>query len=366
MYKKYISIKNYLLILAIILLTTSGCTIKFGSSDRDIGGVFKTTDRGDNWANLSLIPTTTGAPQSIVRINSNALTLDPGDNQALYLGSVENGLFYTYDGANNWKIAYGLKQIPINSVAIDPNSKCIVYVTSANKVYKTVDCSRNWTQIYNDDDSKAQITHVAVDNYNSKGVYIGTSRGEIIKSLDAGASWQTINRFKNEILKISINPFDTRLIFVATAKNIYRSENSGNTWIDLNESLEDFQYSAGFKDLVISRAKKGLIFLATGYGLLRSDDYGYSWKKIELITPEKGAIVNSIGLSAVNTEVIYYVTNTTFYRSIDGGSNWSTIKLLTTRAGWNLIVDPRNDNIVYMGVKNIEEKKSEGVGRFGI
>ena len=355
MYKKY----NLLITLLIITLITSGCTIKFGSADKNIGGIFKTVDRGNNWSNVSLIPTITGEPQSIIRVNANMLSMDPSDNQALYLASVEDGLFYTYDGASNWKIAYKLNRIPITSVAVDPNSKCIIYATSANKVYKSVDCNRNWAQIYNDNDVETQITYVAIDAYNSSNVYIGTSRGEIIKSLDAGNSWQTINRFNDKILKISINPFDTRLIFIATHKSIYRSENSGSTWMDLKETLEDFQYNAGFKDLAISHAKKGLIFLATGYGILKSNNYGYSLEKIELITPEKGAIVNSIGLSAVNTEIIYYVTNTTFYRSLDDGRNWSTIKLPTSRSGWNLVVDPKNDKIIYMSVREFEKEKGD-------
>ena len=365
MYKKNNLIKIHTLLLLILPLI-SACSIEFGSNDRNIGGVFKTVDRGDNWINASLIPTKTGAPQSMSGVNTNMLTLDPSDSQALYLASAENGLFYTYDGANNWKIAHELHQVPINAVAIDPNSKCVIYAASANKVYKSVDCSRNWAQIYNDDNVGVKITYIAIDYYNSKNIYIGTSRGEIIKSLDTGGSWQTINRFKDQILKIVINPFDTRLIFAATPKSIYRSENSGSTWLDIDKTLEDFQYSAGFKDLVMSQAKKGLIFLATGYGLLKSDNYGYSWKKIGLITPEKGATINSIGLSSFDTKIIYYVTNTTFYRSLDSGRNWSTIKLPTSRVGWDLIVDPKNDKIVYMGVQKIESKKSEGIGQFGI
>jgi len=361
--------KKYIL-LSIIILTlfvATGCTIRFGSGDRNIGGVFKTIDRGDNWVSANLIPTTTGQPQSIISVDANILALDPSDNKALYLGSTEKGLFYTYDGAANWKIAYRLNKIPVTAVAVDPNSKCIIYATSANKVYKSVDCNRNWAQVYNDDDVNVQITHIAIDSYNSNNIYIGTSRGEIIKSLDAGSSWQTINRLDHGILKIIINPFDTRLIFVVTNRNVYRSENSGTTWIDLHESLEGFEYQSGLKDLVISQAKKGLVYLVTGYGLLRSDNYGYSWKKIELITPEKGATINSIGLSSTNDKIIYYVTNTTFYRSVDSGRNWTTIKLPTTRAGWNLAVDFTNDSIVYMSVQEVEKKKEEGeIGRFGI
>ncbi|GAF89261.1 unnamed protein product, partial [marine sediment metagenome] len=46
--------------------------------------------------------------------------------------------------------------------------------------------------------------------------------------------------------------------------------------------------------------------------------------------------------------------NTTFYRSLDSGENWTTKKLPTTRAGWKLLIDPDNPDIIYMGVRSIK------------
>jgi len=52
-----------------------------------------------------------------------------------------------------------------------------------------------------------------------------------------------------------------------------------------------------------------------------------------------------------NTQEIYYVTNTTFYRSLDGGENWKTIKMPTSAIGWKLLIDPKEPNIIYLGIK---------------
>lgn len=351
-----ISKKILLIILTLFLglVITTGCSIKIGSkggSGND-GGIYKTDNQGDSWYQRVLIPTATGQPKNIGVLNTNSLVMDPNDREAIYFGSIDNGLFYTYDGANEWRIAYTLGKMTINAIAVDPKSKCIIYTTSANKVFKSTDCNRTWKQVYFDNDLNLGINSIAVDYYNTNNVYLGSSRGEIIKSLNGGESWQTIHRLEDAIKEILISPHDSRIIFVATAKKgIHRSTNSGVSWDDLSESLKEFGGSKDFKDLVIAKAEPGALFLASGYGLLKSSDNGDNWTEIKLITPEKKATINAMAVSPKNDLEIYYVTNTTFYRSLDGGQNWTTKKLPTSRAGWRLLIDPENTNVIYMGVR---------------
>ncbi|MFH1233980.1 MAG: YCF48-related protein [Patescibacteria group bacterium] len=352
-------VKILLLCLTIGLVTT-GCSINFsggGTSGSGIdGGIFRSNNKGDTWLQKTLIPTVSGQPKNFSAIDSNSLAMDPSDNKAIYYGSVDSGLFYSYDSSNTWRIADGLGRTTISNVAVDPKYKCIIYATIANKLYKSSDCNRNWAQVYFDNDLNVGISALAIDNSNNSIVYIGTSRGEIIRSSDRGASWQTINRFENRVAKIIVSQSDSKLIFVATnSKGIFRSTNAGETWVDLSDKLKEFDEGSRFQDLIISESDKATVFLATRYGLLKSADNGNSWKKIELITPEDGATINSIAVSPKNAEEIYYVTNTTFYRSIDNGQNWTTKKLPTTRAGWKLLIDPKNENFIYLAVRQIQK-----------
>ena len=338
-------------------IMVSGCSISFktGEGGGNDGGVYVTANQGNNWVQKVLIPTTSGQPGSFGNLNVSSLTMDPSDPGAIYFGSLDNGLLYTYNGAQDWFLASGLGKATINTIAVDPGSKCIIYAGLENKVYKSTDCNRTWSHVYYDNDVNTRVNAIAVDHYNGVNVYIGTSRGEVIKSSDRGGSWKTISRLDNSVQRIIISPADSRLIFVATAsKGIFRSTDSGANWVSLREKLRDFKDILSFRDLVIAPADKGLIFLATNYGLLKSTDNGENWVKIELITPEKKATINSIAVNPKNSKEIYYVTNTTFYRSLDGGTNWATKKLPTTRAGWKLLVDQANPNVIYMGVRKIE------------
>lgn len=350
--------KTRIYVLTSILLSAvflTGCSISFKTGDGGAdGGVYKTTTKGDKWEQYVLIPTISGRPKSIGSVNSLSFAMDPSDNNAVYLGSFDNGLFYSYDGAKNWQIAEGLGKVTVRAIAVDPESKCIVYASSANKVFKTTDCSRTWAQVYYDNDPEVTINSIVIDHYDSSKVYIGSSRGEVIRSSDRGQSWQTAGRFDDSIEKVVLSSQDSRIVFAATEKKgIHRSNNGGDSWVDLTENLKEFKDGKKFRDITVSKTEDGLVMLANNYGLLRSHNNGDTWEKIELITPEKDAIINAVVLGPEDANEIYYVTNTTFYRSLDGGANWTTKKLPTTRAGWTLTIDPNDTSIIYMSVRKV-------------
>jgi len=303
-------------------------------------------------------------------VDINAITSDPQDSAAVYLGTVNKGLYYTYNVNNGWNEMKTLGQGTINDVKVDPKAKCTLYAAITNRLYRSLDCGRSWTQTYYDNNPGVSVTAIAVDHYNGENVYIGTSRGDIIKSIDKGVSWRTIQRVNESIARLIISPQDSRLIFVATVKNKIFSFNSSTVtdakdsanieknftvenWLDLGEVLKDFKLGTSFRDIVVCAAD-GSLFLATEKAIVRSPDKGVTWENIKLITPEKDAIINAVAVNPKNSQEIYYVTNTTFFRSLDGGVTWITKKLGTTRAGWELMIDFNNPNVIYLGTKKLQ------------
>ena len=349
-----------ILLLPLTALILSGCTIGFDTGAGDDaknatdGGVYKSLNKGANWEQKVLIQSVI-RPKNFAGINIISLALDPSDNKAIYAGSLDNGLFYSYDGADGWQAAASLGKLRINSVAVDPADKCVIYVASDNKVFKSNDCSRTWAQVYFDNDLKVLISSLVIDHSNSSNIFIGTSRGDIIKSSDKGGSWRVLDRFGRQIDKIVISPVNPKIIFAGTtAKGIFRSKDGGAKWENLSEKLKAFNNSNRFRDLIMLKLEKPTLFLATDYGLLKSTDNGDTWSSIELLTPEKEAKINAIAASSLNGNEIYYVTETTFYRTSDGGKNWITKKLPTSRAGVKLLIDPKNAGIVYLAVKSLK------------
>lgn len=352
---------RYALVAAMVIFTISlsGCTLDlgFGSTPKGPdGGVFKTVNKGDAWQAKSLIPTVSGKPGVINTLDASSLAIDPSDNKAIYFGTVSNGLFYSYDGGEGWLPASNLSNVTISALAIDPQNKCAIYAAVENRVMKSVDCSRTWQQVYFDNQLDVTIPSIAIDHYDSRNVYIATSRGEVIASSDSSKSWRTLNRFKDAVKKVVVSPADSRIIFAATSgKGVFRSDDKGVTWKDLGEALKGFQNSNSVRDIYVSKVQPGFVILANDYGLLKSINYGDDWTDIKLITPEKEGVINSVIVSEQDVKQIFYITNTTFYSTADGGANWTTRKLPSTRGGRVLLADPNNANIMYLGVKEIKQ-----------
>lgn len=363
MHKLTLISRQIVLGLAVTTMLT-GCSISVNSGGSkqagspDAGGVFRSTNRGDSWSVASNIPTATGRPSSISTLNNNALAIDPSDHRALYFASSDSGLAYTYDGAQNWQIATSLGRIGISAVAVDYRDKCTIFAATANRLMRSTDCNRTWTQVYYDNDPKVAITSLLVDHHNNKFVYLGTSRGDVLRSGDNGDSWQTVNRFDDPIRKIVMSPRDSRIMFAATQKSgLFRTIDGGANWENINKSLDEFKIGNQFSDLVISSEDQPVTYLATNYGLFKSINSGETWTQISLLTPDDKTIINVLAINPKNSQEIYYATDTTFYRSIDGGVNWSTKKLPTSRAGWSIIVDPEQPEVVYLTAKKIKRKE---------
>lgn len=339
-------------ILSIFVFAGAGCIQISGTSKKGTdGGVYVSVDKGQTWVQSNAAPTALGVG-TLNGISAMDLVFDPQDNQAIYLASAGTGLFYTWDGAKSWFYVEGLGEGYVNSVAVDPNDKCTIYAALQNKVWKSTDCARSWKTLYYDTRTTSYVSYIAVDSANSKIIYAGLSVGDLLKSTDAGVSWATIERFGNKVQKILINPKSSGTILVALeTAGLWKSADSGKTWTDLSAKIEDFRDASTVYDLDIDKDAAETYF-TSAYGILKSDDFGATWAKLDLLTPPGSARIYSFAVNPENSDEIYYATATTFYSSANGGKNWTAKKLPTSRAGTALLVDPEDSDLIYMGTRS--------------
>jgi len=93
-------------------------------------GIYKTTDAGENWINIS--------PQGVAKIYS--IAVDPTNFDYLYVGTARNGVYATFDGGQTWDDlnGNGLTNLVINYIAVDPINRDTLYVaTLGGSVFKT-------------------------------------------------------------------------------------------------------------------------------------------------------------------------------------------------------------------------------------
>jgi photosystem II stability/assembly factor-like uncharacterized protein len=356
--------KNILLIFCLFLpLVLAGCEL-IAKPSKYVGGplgVYKSEDGAVTWnAKISLL-NTQGKILTIGDVSVNKITIDPSDRNALYLAS-NKGLFYSYTGGESWQQASYFGNSPINDVAVDYFDKCNIFVAIGQYIYRSTDCLRTWQTAYFDSRADVQVRQVSTDHYNKTYLYAANNKGEVLKSLDMGKTWQTVKRINNPVKQLLVDADDSRIVYVTTENaGVYKTTDGGKTWkdekpeTDINKGLDQFPDSRATSYLVQDRTKKNSYILASKYGLLRTTDGGVNWEAIPLITPERSANIYGLAMDPKNAKIIYYCTENTIYKSTDGGKNWSTQKSPTSGLANFLLVDPQNTNIIYLGAKEVKK-----------
>ena len=361
--------KVFITSILILALFLGGCSvsIKNKSGGGNDGGVYISPNKGDVWKQMVMVPTINGRTEDIGFINVNSLEMDPNDSSAVYLASEEFGLYYTYNITKGWNKVEQLGSNTIVDVEVDAKEKCRVYVALENKVMRTSDCSRSWEQIYLVPNQEFRITDVTVDHFNTSHIYIATSAGDLIKSIDDGQNWRTIQRFNNSVTEVIINPEDSREVYVATSKNglyrfnansnlsyddlsQFRNRLDGTNWRNIREELSNYDIGNVFVSLEFSSSSQDIIW-ASNKGLVRSPDGGLSWLPIELLTPPEETNIKAMAINPDNAEEIYYGTDAVFVKSRDGGATWSVIDLPSARVASDIVIDYKNTKLLYLAVR---------------
>ncbi|MFA5935406.1 MAG: hypothetical protein WC787_00930 [Patescibacteria group bacterium] len=338
-------------VLALVLFG-QGCFGGSSTATGPDGGVWKTTDRGQVWANKRALVQGAKITAGAAALSINDMAFDPQDANAIYLATAENGMVYSLDAGDSWQQAKVLNTGRVNAVAVDPKNKCTVYATRANEIYKTETCGRDWAKIFFDPRTDKAFTQIVVDWFNPTILYAGTSEGDIFKSTDAGRSWQASKRIEGtRITHMVMDPRDSRALFVGTGGDgLWKTADGGVTWTQIKKQFgEDFRDARNVTKVVLDPSVANVIYIVSKYGIIKSDDGGTTWKGLNLTAPPGTIKINALVIDATdNKKMIYTGPNTLTFTS-DGGVTWTAKKPPTTRAGSALLIDPKNGNIVYLG-----------------
>ncbi|HLK67453.1 MAG TPA: hypothetical protein VKU19_28650 [Bryobacteraceae bacterium] len=106
-----------------------------------LGGVWKTTDAGQNWTPLT---------DSLPTLAMNTLAIHPSDPNTLYAGSGEvipgAGIFKTSDGGQTWTQLAGTTNFAnVYSLAISPGQPATIYAGTDSGLWYSLDAGATWT-----------------------------------------------------------------------------------------------------------------------------------------------------------------------------------------------------------------------------
>jgi photosystem II stability/assembly factor-like uncharacterized protein len=290
-----------------------------------------------------------------------AVTGVPTQPYTFYMGSTGGGVWKTTDAGHTWQNisdAY-FTVASIGAVEVSLSNPDVVYAgTGSSKIrsnvsigrgmYKSADAGHTWAWVGLRD--TGQIATVRVHPTNPDLVYAAAlgdpfapnpDRG-IFRSKDGGKTWQKI-LYLSETLggaDLELQPGNPNVLFAcmwrgerkpwtiisgAREGGIYKSIDGGDTWNKLSGGLPDELF--GRANVAISASKPDCIYALIeakpGAGLYRSEDAGATWT---LINGQSSIITrpfyyDTLGVDPNDSDVVF-VGDENWFRSSDGGKTF--------------------------------------------
>ncbi|MBW7989742.1 MAG: hypothetical protein FVQ84_06980 [Planctomycetes bacterium] len=278
--------------------------------------------------------------------------ISPADSNLMMLNCDMSAAYISEDGGRNWRM--------INHAQLRTDTRCrpgfhpsnpdIIYASSRGRLRISRDRGRTFTPVGNLRESL--YGEIAINPSDPKIMLVGTRNSKCWLSRNAGVTWTACNGPTGQVIGFHFDRTNKgRIMFAATNKGIWRSDDGGQKWMEKTNGLpwKEIQGFAG-----ASNSKDNLIVLYCTItskdengvfkgGIYRSRDRGRTWQQAmgqgintdtkktdqwayssiaqykQLLTTD----TNPLTVYAMNTSTGFHPPHhDTVYRSDDGGRTW--------------------------------------------
>jgi photosystem II stability/assembly factor-like uncharacterized protein len=300
-----------------------------------------------------------------------AVTGDPRNPRVFYFGAVDGGVWKSTNAGQSWaNVTDGKSNIAsVGAIAVAASDPNVVYVgggesdfredyTYGDGVDRSTDGGRTWTHLGLDD--ARHIARIVVDPRDADAVYVAAmghgagpnpTRG-VFRSRDGGRSWQKVLFVDDSTgaIDLTMDPGNPRILYAALWRmqrhpwgftagagrsGLWKSTDAGDHWTELtfNEGMP--HGPIGRIGVAVSPADPERLYATietppedSSGGIFRSDDGGRTWQRTSgdqrwMVRPWYYSVVRA-DPSDANT---MYVMNLSTWRSIDGGHTFTRVRL---------------------------------------
>ncbi len=349
--------KTFLVVGSALLL--SGCSIGVPSGTGTSGGsVWKSFDAG-----ATFIPkVTVSEEQRIGTVDVVSLVFDPRDPETAYIGTRENGIFKTTDGAEHWE-QLDFPPVKVYGLTIDRNSGDRMYASGVYsdiaKIYRSDDAGENWKEIYTEPGEGTVITALGSNPDVPEVLYAGTSAGVVIKSTNGGETWKNVIVAEGPVTKVLFHKGLPEMVtLLVLNQGVAISADGGTTWNEYTaRSIAEFDREKenispeNISTIISDPSGVNGLYAGAKNGLFRSNDSGKTWQALDVIESSKKFPVRAVAVNPANPSEIVYASGNAFYRSVDGGTQWATTELEIDRSVNIIEYEPSRPDIIYFALR---------------
>lgn len=281
-----------------------------------------------------------------------APAISPADPDLMMLNCDMSAAYVSEDGGRNWRMIHQaqLRSDTRCRPAFHPAEADVIYASSGGRLRISRDRGKTFAPI--GDLREGLFGEIAINPANPDVMLAGTRSGRCALSRDAGRTWTPCDGPGGDVIGFHFDATSRgRILFAATDRGIWRSDDGGSTWVEKTTGLpcKEIQGFAGGSstgdDLsmlyatVASREENGTF----RGGIYRSRDRGETWEpamgrgiNTETQRADRWAYGSIAQYRQVRTTdarpLTVYAWNTstgfhpphhdTVYRSDDGGRTW--------------------------------------------
>jgi photosystem II stability/assembly factor-like uncharacterized protein len=331
-----------------------------------------------------------------------SVAVSPKQPNTVAAATNDDGVLLSKDGGQTWKTVGPMKRAA--AVAFTPADPNVIYAACrAEQLWKTVDGGANWTKVSTGLPATIEARDVVVSAENANHVFaIGSENwnGRFFASTDGGASWTMIDKITPDPIgnptlpeeagkgkdvglsnppNLAINPRNPKQLYIAANWRSVISNDGGATW---QESMKGADISC-VGDI---RFYKGKVYTASmDEGVMVSSDNGQSWKQYWPLRHNNDLSGHywRLDIRDVNGATRIISASSPWDRkynqvviSEDDGATFKAYRqglpdyLPTANTMWGrgyaraLAVDPKDPNIVYLGIDGDASPGQSGGGLF--